>query len=95
VEVTDWVTGEQTLIPLAGPANRQGRIAADNIAGRPSRFRGTQGTAVVGMFGMTLASTGEDGCSGLEGGHAVEGEWHPRTAAIAAAMPGYLLLLPV
>jgi NADPH-dependent 2,4-dienoyl-CoA reductase/sulfur reductase-like enzyme len=58
VEVKDWVTGEYTLIPLAGPANRQGRIAADNIAGRRSVFRGTQGTAVVGLFGLTLASTG-------------------------------------
>ena len=58
MEVKDWVTGEYTLIPLAGPANRQGRIAADNIAGRGSVFRGTQGTAVVGLFGLTLASTG-------------------------------------
>lgn len=53
------MTGEQALIPLAGPANRQGRIAADVIMGKePSKFRGTQGTAVVGVFGMTCASTG-------------------------------------
>ena len=58
VEVRDYVTGEWTLVPLAGPANRQGRIAADVISGRDSRFRGTQGTAVVGLFGMTLATTG-------------------------------------
>lgn len=58
VEVRDWVTGEYTLIPLAGPANRQGRIAADNIVGRPSRFRGTQGSSVVGLFELTLAATG-------------------------------------
>ena len=58
VEVKDFVTGEWTLIPLAGPANRQGRIAADVIAGRDSRFRGTQGTSVVGVFGATVASTG-------------------------------------
>lgn len=58
VEVRDWVTGRWTLIPLAGPANRQGRIAADAICGRPSQFRGTQGTAIVGIFGLTLASTG-------------------------------------
>ena len=45
-------------IPLAGPANRQGRIAADHIFGRPSSFRGMQGTAVVGVFGMTAAMTG-------------------------------------
>ncbi len=58
VEVRDYVTGEWTLVPLAGPASRQGRIAADVISGREARFRGTQGTAVVGLFGMTLATTG-------------------------------------
>lgn len=59
VEVKDYVTQEQTLIPLAGPANRQGRIAADNIAGRSSStFRGSQGTSVLGLFGSTLAGTG-------------------------------------
>ncbi len=58
VEVTDFVTGQPTLIPLAGPANRQGRIAADVIAGRDSRYRGTQGTAICGVFGLAVASTG-------------------------------------
>jgi NADPH-dependent 2,4-dienoyl-CoA reductase/sulfur reductase-like enzyme/rhodanese-related sulfurtransferase len=58
VEVRDFITGEWTLVPLAGPANRQGRIAADVIAGRPSRFRGTQGTAILGMFGASVAWTG-------------------------------------
>jgi len=58
VEVRDFVTGRPTLIPLAGPANRQGRIAADVIAGRDARFRGTQGTAVCGLFDVTLAITG-------------------------------------
>ena len=58
VEVKDFVTGEWALIPLAGPANRQGRIAADVIAGRDARFRGTQGTAVIGVFGLTVAMTG-------------------------------------
>jgi NADPH-dependent 2,4-dienoyl-CoA reductase/sulfur reductase-like enzyme/rhodanese-related sulfurtransferase len=58
VEVRDFVTGEWSLIALAGPANRQARIAADVIAGRDSRFRGTQGTAVVGLFGSTVAWTG-------------------------------------
>lgn len=58
VEVKDFVTGEWSLIALAGPANRQGRIAADVIAGRDSRFRGTQGTAIVGLFGATVAWTG-------------------------------------
>ena len=49
VEIKDWVTGEPTQVPLAGPANRQGRIAADNIFGRAVRYRGTQGTAIVGF----------------------------------------------
>jgi len=58
VEVRDFVTNEWSLIALAGPANRQGRIAADVICGRPSRFRGTQGTAIVGLFGAVIAWTG-------------------------------------
>ena len=58
IEVKDVVSGEQTQVPLAGPANRQGRIAADNIFGRPTRYRGTQGTAIVGVFAQTAAMTG-------------------------------------
>ena len=58
IEVRDVVTGQWELVALAGPANRQGRIAADVIAGRDSRFRGTQGTAIVGLFGATVAWTG-------------------------------------
>ena len=58
VEVREFITGDPIQIPLAGPANRQGRIAADHIFGRPSSFRGTQGTAIVGVFGMTAAMTG-------------------------------------
>jgi NADPH-dependent 2,4-dienoyl-CoA reductase/sulfur reductase-like enzyme/rhodanese-related sulfurtransferase len=58
VEVHDYVTGEWTLIPLAGPANRQGRIAAGTILGRDFKFRGVQATLVCGVLGMTIASTG-------------------------------------
>ncbi len=58
VEVKDFVTGEWTLIPLAGPANRQGRIAADVISGRSARYRGTQGTSICAVFGAAVASTG-------------------------------------
>jgi NADPH-dependent 2,4-dienoyl-CoA reductase/sulfur reductase-like enzyme/rhodanese-related sulfurtransferase len=58
VEVRDFVTGEWSLVALAGPANRQGRIAADVIAGRDARFRGTQGTAIIGLFEGTAAWTG-------------------------------------
>lgn len=58
VEVRDFVTGEGSLIALAGPANRQARIAADVIAGRDSSFRGTQGTSVIEIFDSTVAWTG-------------------------------------
>ena len=58
VEVEDFVTGQWSLIALAGPANRQGRIAADVIAGRDSRYRGTQGTSIIGLFGGAVAWTG-------------------------------------
>jgi NADPH-dependent 2,4-dienoyl-CoA reductase/sulfur reductase-like enzyme/rhodanese-related sulfurtransferase len=58
VEVRDFVTGDWSLIPLAGPANRQGRMAADSILGRDTRFRGVQGTAVCRVFDITVAATG-------------------------------------
>jgi NADPH-dependent 2,4-dienoyl-CoA reductase/sulfur reductase-like enzyme/rhodanese-related sulfurtransferase len=58
IEVQDFVTGEPAQVPLAGPANRQGRIAADHIFGRDTRYRGTQGTAIVRVFGKTAALTG-------------------------------------
>ena len=58
IEVKDVVSGDPTQVPLAGPANRQGRIAADNIFGRAVRYRGTQGTAIVGVFDKTAALTG-------------------------------------
>ncbi len=59
VEVRNFVTGRPALVPLAGPANRQGRIAADVICGRDAHFRGAQATAVVGVFDLTFAMTGE------------------------------------
>ncbi len=58
VEVPDVLTGQDTVLPLAGPANRQGRVAAESIAGRPTNFRGIQATAVAGVLGLTVASTG-------------------------------------
>jgi NADPH-dependent 2,4-dienoyl-CoA reductase/sulfur reductase-like enzyme/rhodanese-related sulfurtransferase len=58
VEVKDFITGQWTLIPLAGPANRQGRIAADVITGRNSTFRGTQGTSICKLFEGVIAQTG-------------------------------------
>lgn len=58
VEVRDVVTGRWSVVPLAGPANRQGRIAADVILGRDSTFRGVQATVVCGVLGLTIAATG-------------------------------------
>lgn len=58
VQVKNFVTGDDALIALAGPANKQGRIAADNICGIPSRFNGSQGSSVLKLFDLTIASTG-------------------------------------
>lgn len=58
VEVHDVLTGQETVLPLAGPANREGRVAAESIAGRSTQFRGVQATSVVGVLGLTVASTG-------------------------------------
>lgn len=60
IEISDWVTRIQTAVPLAGPANKQGRIAADHIAGLPSRYAGAQGTSILKIFGLTAASTGSN-----------------------------------
>jgi len=58
VQVRHYVTGEDALIALAGPANKQGRIAADNICGGDSRYLGSQGSSVIKVFDMTAATTG-------------------------------------
>ena len=58
VEKFDYMTSEWSMLALAGPANRQGRVAADVLAGRDTHFRGVQGTAIVGLFGGALAWTG-------------------------------------
>ncbi len=58
VEVTQFTSGEKTMIPLAGPANKMGRMAADNIAGMHRVYKGSQGTGVVKVFDLTAASTG-------------------------------------
>lgn len=58
VEVTDYISGAASLVPLAGPANRQGRIAADNIFGRNSSYKNTQGTAICKVFNLTIGMTG-------------------------------------
>lgn len=58
VEVKDFISGRESLIPLAGPANRQGRIAADNICGLDSTYKGTQGTAIARVFTQVFGMTG-------------------------------------
>lgn len=60
IEVVDFATGNPVIIPLAGPANKQGRIAANNIAGRKEAYKGTQGTAIAKVFDMVVAATGSN-----------------------------------
>ncbi|MBU3114769.1 CoA-disulfide reductase [Clostridium lacusfryxellense] len=60
IEVIDFINKSNTAIPLAGPANKQGRIAADNIAGLNTTYKGTLGTAILKVFGLTAASTGNN-----------------------------------
>ena len=60
VEVIDFTTGKPSLIPLAGPANRQGRIIADNICGKNQTYKASQGTCVIKVFDKTLAAVGEN-----------------------------------
>ncbi|WP_110930039.1 FAD-dependent oxidoreductase [Paenibacillus bouchesdurhonensis] len=59
-QITDFVSGTQTAVPLAGPANKQGRIAADNICGLGTTYKGAQGTSVIKVFDLTGASTGNN-----------------------------------
>ena len=58
IEITNAVTGQKAMVPLAGPANKQGRTAADNILGREEKYTGTIGTSIMKFFNMTAASTG-------------------------------------
>ncbi len=60
VEVEDFISGAKTLLPLAGPANKQARIAADNAMGKQDEFAGVQGTSVVKVFDLTAACTGNN-----------------------------------
>ena len=60
IEVVDYINGNPTLIPLAGPANKQGRIAANNICGITEEYEGTQGTSILKVFDMTVATTGNN-----------------------------------
>ena len=72
VQVKNCVTGKDSLVPLAGPANKQGRIAADNIAGVASVYKGAQGSSVMKLFELTAASTGLSERAAREAGYAAE-----------------------
>lgn len=87
VEVRDVITGAWSLIPLAGPANRQGRIAADNIMGRSASYQGTQGTAVLRLFGLTAGCTGANERTLRAAGIACE-VLHMHPASHAGYYPG-------
>lgn len=60
IEVKDYINGEPTIIPLAWPANRQGRIVADNISGKGGKYKGTLGSSIAKVFDLTVASTGNN-----------------------------------
>ena len=84
VEVKDFITGSASFIPLAGPANKQGRIAADNISGIHSEYMGTQGSAVLKVFNMTVATTGLN-----EKRTAAEGITYDKTYTYSASHASY------
>jgi NADPH-dependent 2,4-dienoyl-CoA reductase/sulfur reductase-like enzyme/rhodanese-related sulfurtransferase len=96
VEVTDTVTGEPTIVPLAGPANRQGRVVADNLAGKPSIYTSTQGTAIVKIFAMTGGATGASEKTLRRAGRSFHKVYlHPSSHAgyYPGAMPMHIKLL--
>lgn len=72
VEVKHYITGNKALISLAGPANKQGRIAADNICGIPSSYKGSQGSSVIKLFDLTVATTGINEAAAVKAGLSFE-----------------------
>jgi len=88
VETRDRITGAWNLLPLAGPANRQGRIAADAICGRDVAFRGTQGTAICGIFDLAVASTGASEKALQRAGITDYGRIHLHAGSHAGYYPG-------
>ena len=87
IEAQDFVTGAQTLVPLAGPANRQGRMAADNMLGRNEHYQGTQGTAICKVFDLAIAATGKNEKQLQHDGIAYE-KVYVHTASHASYYPG-------
>jgi len=87
VTVRNFVTGAPSFIPLAGPANKQGRIAADNICGIPSEYKGTQGSSVLKLFDMTVATTGLNEKSAAAAGYDYD-KTYTYSASHASYYPG-------
>ncbi len=76
VEIEDFMTKSPTMVPLAGPANKQGRIVANHIVGMEDAYTGTQGTSVVKVFDLTVASTGMNEKTLIKGGRRCGKEYH-------------------
>ena len=91
IVVKNFITKEPAFIPLAGPANKQGRIVADNICGIPSEYRGTQGSAVLKLFDMTVATTGLNEKSAAEAGYDYD-KTYTYSASHASYYPGSSML---
>lgn len=87
IEVKDFISGNEALIPLAGPANKQGRIAANNIYGLMEKYEGTQGTSIVKIFDITVAVTGNSERILRKNGAAYE-KSHTHSASHAGYYPG-------
>lgn len=87
IEESDFVTGKQTIVPLAGPANRQGRMAADNMFGKSESYQGTQGTAICKIFDLAVAATGKNEKQLKREGIAFE-KVYVHTASHASYYPG-------
>lgn len=88
IEVEDYIFKDKTMVPLAGPANKQGRIAADNIAGGSARYEGTQGTSVAKVFDLTAASTGANEKTLIRRG-LVRGKDYERAVIVQNSHAGY------
>lgn len=88
IEVEDYIFKDKTMVPLAGPANKQGRIAADNIAGAAVRYEGTQGTSVAKVFDLTAASTGANEKTLIRRG-LVRGKDYERAVIVQNSHAGY------
>jgi len=91
IEVTDYVSGTKASIPLAGPANRQARIAADNVCGKPTTYKNTQGTSICKVFDLTAAVTGLNEKNAKKHGIAFK-KSYTHSASHASYYPGAAVL---